>query len=171
MSNIYIRLVIRFIFFLLFQVLVLNNIELGGLMNLYYYPLFVLLLPLRMPQWISLLLSFVLGYSVGLFSNSSGLHAFSTVIMAFVRPFVIQIIFPKADGSDTEEISLEQSGFVNFILYAFILIFIHHFFLFIIEVWSFTKFYFTILKIFTSSIVSTSLIILSEYLFWRKRIK
>ena len=169
MSNIYLRLFIRFVFYLLFQVLVLDNIELSGLMNPYFYPLFILLLPLNFPQWANLLLAFAMGYSVGSFSNNAGLHAFASVFIAFIRPFIISTIFPQNDTDDLEELSIDKTGVLNFILYAFVLIFIHHFIFFILEVWSFTKFYFTFIKIFFSAIISTLLIILSEYLFWRKR--
>ena len=171
MSNQYIRLIIRFIGCLLFQVLVLNNIQLTGLMNPYYYPLFVLLLPLQMPQWACLLLSFVMGYSVGIFSNSSGLHAFSTVAMAFARPFVITALFPKTETEDVEELSIGKTGLFNFILYAFVLVFIHHLVFFVAEVWSFTQFYLTSIKIVLSSLMSTLLIIVGEYLFLRKTLR
>ena len=171
MSNIYSRLILRFVGYLFFQVLVLNNIQLSGLMNPYYYPLFVLLLPLRMPQWVCLLLAFLMGYSVGIFSNSSGLHAFATVAMVFFRPFIISIIFPRTETDDVEELSIGQTGIFNFILYAFVLVLIHHFLFFTIEVWSFTKFYFTFIKIILSTMMSTLLILLGEYLFLRKSIR
>jgi hypothetical protein len=171
MSNIYIRIFLRFLGCLFFQVLVLNNIELSGLMNIYYYPLFILLLPLQMPQWLCLLLSFAMGYCVGIFTNTAGLHAFAAVLIAFIRPLVIQVIFPRTETDDVEEITIEKSGIFNFILFVFVLIFIHHFVLFLVEVWSFTKFYFTVLKIILSAVLSSSVIIIGEYLFWRKRLK
>jgi rod shape-determining protein MreD len=168
MNNLYIKLVFRFIFYLLFQVLVLNNIELNGLMNPYYYPLFILLLPISFPNWLALLLAFVLGISVGSFSNSIGLHSLSLVLMTFVRTYVIQIIFPQSKAEEMDEFSIGKIGAFTFTLYTFILIFIHHFVFFTTEVMSFSRFYLTISKIVLSSILSTSLIILGEYLFWRK---
>ncbi|MFM2226495.1 MAG: hypothetical protein RJA07_2697 [Bacteroidota bacterium] len=168
MNNTYVKLVLRFVFYLLFQVLVLNNIELNGLMNPYYYPLFVLLLPLSFPNWLCLLLAFIMGAGVGSFTNTMGLHSMALVIMAFARTYIIQVIFPQANADEMEEFSISRAGFINFALYTFLLIFIHHFVFFIAEVWSFSRFYLTISKIFLSSILSTLLIILGEYLFWRK---
>ncbi|MEY4875872.1 MAG: hypothetical protein RL708_1021 [Bacteroidota bacterium] len=168
MNNIYFKLVFRFVFYLLFQVLVLNNIELNGLMNPYYYPLFILLLPISFPNWLALLFAFAMGIAVGSFSNSIGLHSFALVLMTFVRTYVIQIIFPQAKAEEMEEFSIGNIGAFTFTLYTFILIFIHHFVFFSAEVMSFSRFYLTISKIFLSAILSTLLIILGEYLFWRK---
>ena len=116
-----------------------------------------------------MLLAFAMGYSVGSFTNTAGLHAFASVFIAFIRPVVIRNIFPQSEISDAQELSINQTGVLNFILYAFVLIFIHHFIFFIVEVWSFTKFYFTVIKIIFSSVLSTFLIILGEYLFTRKK--
>jgi rod shape-determining protein MreD len=155
----------------MFQVLVLNRIELSGLMNPYYYPLFVLLLPLNFPNSICLILAFAMGSSVGWFSNSMGLHSMALVIMAFVRPYIIQIIFPQASSDEMEDLSISRVGVFNFVLYTFVLLFIHHFVFFIAEVWSFSRFWLTLTKIILSTGLSTVLIILGEYLFWRKASK
>jgi hypothetical protein len=88
--------------------------------------------------------------------------------MTFIRTYVIQIIFPQAKADEIDEFSIGKIGAFTFTLYTFILIFIHHFVFFSIEVMSFSRFYLTISKVFFSSMLSTLLIILGEYLFWRK---
>ena len=46
-----------FLFLIALQVLVLNNIQLGGYLNPYLYVLFVLLLPFDTPKWLLLIVA------------------------------------------------------------------------------------------------------------------
>ncbi len=169
MNNLIVRLVLRFIGYLLLQVLVLNNVELNGLMNPYFYPLFILVLPLRTPQWLTLCLAFAMGYLVGIFTGTAGLHAAALVFIAFIRPTIIAVLFPGVNDEDNSELNLGKFGPVNFIMYVLLMVFIHHFIFFSVQVWSFSLFFYTLLKILISSIISSLLILLAEYLFWNKK--
>ena len=83
--------IISFILLVLVQVLALNNIQFLGYINPYIYILFILSLPVRLPQWITLLLGFVLGLTIDTFSNTMGTHAFATVLIAFLRNGIIKL--------------------------------------------------------------------------------
>ena len=169
MNNIVVRLFIRFVCYLLLQVLVLNNVNLTGLMSPYFYPLFILVLPLRIPQWVALLLAAAMGYFVGIFTGSAGLHMGALLILTMLRPMLINLFFSNISEDDNTELTIKKFGAFNFILYVFLLLFIHHFFFFIVQIWSFQLLGFVLLKIILSSLVSNSLILLSEYLFWNKK--
>ena len=88
------RNIIRFLFLVFIQVLVFNNIQVSGLINPYIYVIFILLLPFETPKWAILGLAFLLGISVDLFTNTPGMHSTATVLMAFLRPYVLSIIAP-----------------------------------------------------------------------------
>ncbi len=169
MNGLVFRLSFRFIAVLLFQILVLNNIQLTGLMNPYFYPLFVILLPLEVPMWASLIIGFFTGLCVGSFTNAAGLHAFATVLIVALRPIVLSALLPKASLEGVDEPTIRNIGPATFITLTVILVFVHHFTFFILEVMSFTLFYFTIIKVLTSTIVSSVIIILSQYLVGRWR--
>jgi len=81
--------IIRFLLLVLFQVLVLNNIEFLGFINPYLYILFILSLPVQTPRWFALLLAFVLGLTIDTFSNTMGMHAFASVLICFLRNGII----------------------------------------------------------------------------------
>ena len=53
-----------FIAMVLLQVLLFNNIQIGGFLNIYGYLLFVLLLPMNIPGWALLLCAASIGVSV-----------------------------------------------------------------------------------------------------------
>jgi len=92
MTIIFLKNIGRFVFLILFQVLILNNIQFSGYINPYFYIYFILLLPFETPRWLLLLSAFLLGLSLDAFTNTFGLNASACVLMAFARPFVISAI-------------------------------------------------------------------------------
>ena len=65
---------VRFVFLVLLQVLILNNIQLNGFINPYLYILFIIMLPFEIPVWLLMLLAFVMGISIDMFLNTMGIH-------------------------------------------------------------------------------------------------
>ena len=51
MTVVFVRNIIRFVFLVLLQVLILNNIQFSGYINPYFYIYFILLLPFDTPRW------------------------------------------------------------------------------------------------------------------------
>src|SRR3954463_13540886 len=87
----------RFIFLILLQVLILNHVQWSGFVNPYVYILFILLLPIETPKSFVLLLAFTIGIVIDMFSNTAGLHAASSTLLAYARPFVLKAISPRED--------------------------------------------------------------------------
>jgi len=168
MTNLIFRNIIRFLFLVLFQVLILNNINLGGYSNPYLYLYFILLLPFATPRWLLLVLAFFLGISVDLFTNTLGLNAAASVLMSFCRPYVIRAISREPEEELGIQPSLRLQGFTWFFLYSLILILIHHFALFYLEIFRFTEFFQTLLRVIVSSAFTLALVFLSELLFYSR---
>jgi rod shape-determining protein MreD len=162
------RNTIRFVILVLLQILVFNNIQISGYLVPYIYILFVLLLPFETPGWLLLLSGFALGLSVDMFTHTLGMHTAATVFMAFMRLHVLQTIAPR-DGYETGTFPrIYYYGFEWFLKYTLVLVFAHHFILFYIEVFRFTDFFSTLLRVVLSSLFSVILIILSQYFIYRK---
>ena len=161
--------IIRFIGLVLFQVLILNHVSLGGFVNPYLYVLFILWLPFSTEKWMVLISSFLLGFSVDIFSNTPGLNAAASVAMAFARPFVINMLSTGADFEPGSRPSIRGQGMRWFIIYAIILVLIHHIVLFYLEVFRLSEFFPTLLRVVLSSIFTLGLVFLSEYLTVRKK--
>lgn len=162
----WIKYLVMFVTLVLIQVLVLNQVHLGGFLNPYIYILFILLLPVSMPQYQVLLIAFFTGILIDWFSNSLGLHASATVIMAYLRQPVIKLITQR-DSEQSDYPGIKQSGFRFFLLYCIILVVIHHFFLFFTEVFTFDNFHRTVLRSLLSSALTVFVIILSQFFVFR----
>ena len=149
--------ILRFIFLVLAQIFVLNKIQFLGYLNPYLYILFILALPVRVPQWVTLLLAFVLGLTIDTFSNTMGLHAFAAVFMAFFRFPVIKLIV-TVDERLNPSPSFHTFGITNYLKYALILVAIHHVVLFFMEAFSFAHVGILLLRILLSVLVTSMLI-------------
>ena len=164
MIIIFLKNIGRFVFLILFQVLILNNLQFSGYINPYFYIYFILLLPFETPRWLLLLSAFLLGISLDAFTNTFGLNASACVLMAFVRPFVISAISTGTEFMIGHSPSLKNQGLKWFAYYSIILVLVHHFALFYLEIFRFTEFFQTLLRILLSSVFTLLIVFIAEYL-------
>lgn len=157
-------------FILIFvQALVLNHINLGGYINPYLYVLFILMLPFDTPSWIVLVASFTLGIGVDIFSDSYGMHAAAATFAGYSRPLVLGVIKPRDGYEFSNKPTIRDMGMVWYIAYASILVFLHHFVFFYIEIFRFSEFFSVLLRIILSTLFTMLIIILSQLLFSKPR--
>lgn len=159
---------IRFISLILVQVLILDNIEPSRYLTPYIYVLFILLLPFETPNWLILLLGFVLGLSMDIISLTPGIHSASVVLISFLRPFILRLFSPR-DGYDAMTGPyIHHYGEFWFVKYAAVLIFSHHFMLFSLEIFRLSDLFYLLAKTFLSGMLSVILAVLSQYLIFRQ---
>jgi rod shape-determining protein MreD len=163
MINTVFRFGLIFILLVLLQVLLFNNIQFSGYINPYVYIMFILLLPIEIPSWLLLILSFTIGMIIDFFSGSPGVHTFATVLSGFVRPYVIRVVSPKDGYESGSEPSMSNYGFRWFLSYTLLIVLIHHTSLFYLEVFRFTDFFRTLFRVILSTIFSVTFILLIEY--------
>ena len=157
--------IIRFVALVLFQVLVVNHIRLGGYVHPYIYMIFILLLPINIPNWQLLLLGFGLGLSIDLFTGTPGLHAGATTLMAFCRPAILRFVSGHQKLENVVEPNLGQQGGAWFLRYTLCMVLVHHFALFFMESFSFHLFGQVLLRVLLSVPVSVFLIMMILYIF------
>lgn len=150
--------IFRFILLVLLQVLVLNNIQFLGYLNPYLYILFVLSLPVLTPRGLSLFLAFAIGLTIDAFSNTMGMHAFATVLAAFLRNPVIKLFTSLEDGNNPTP-SFHTFGVSAYVKYVVFIVFLHHITLFLLESFTLAAFGFIAAKIALSSFVTILLIL------------
>jgi hypothetical protein len=96
------------------------------------------------------------------------MHAAATLVMAFLRPWVLEMSAPRDGYEPGTYPRLYYYGFQWFFRYTAILVFVHHFILFYVEVFRFSEFFSTLLRVLLSSLFSLILIMLSQYFIFRK---
>ena len=163
------RYVFRFILVVLFQVMILNNIQFSGYLIPYFYVWYVLVLPFETPGWVLLFSAFMLGLGIDVFpqglagnGSSLGTHAAATVLIAFLRPTVLRWVNPRDEYEPGTYPDSKNYGIIWFVSYALIMIGIHHFVLFFLEDLSLRDFLRTLLRIILSGIFTLILILIWE---------
>lgn len=160
----------RFVFLVLLQGLILNDVNLWqGMAIPYLYILFLLMLPIETPRWLELLIGLVLGLSIDMFTNTLGIHASACVLIAYIRPLYLRAIAPRDGYEFGQRPGIQDLGFSWFLKYAVVLIFIHHLWLFYVEVYSFKGFFTTLLRVILSTAFTLLLTIISQYLILTRR--
>lgn len=163
--------IIRFVVFILFQVFILNKIPpLHQFISPYLYFLFLLWLPFRIPRLSLTLTGFIFGLSLDFYTKTPGLHAAACTLMAYMRPFIINILIPK-DESGFNYIAPAPSsmGWSPYIVYVLILTFVHNAYLVFLEWMQFGNFGYFLGKVIATTGVSFLLILITEILFYRKQ--
>lgn len=134
MSDFKLKYFIQFIVLTLIQVLILDHILFLGYVNPYLYILFILGLPINLNRVYVLLLGFALGLCIDLFSDTGGVHAASTLLIAYLRPFILRLSF--GISYDYNTLKLNKTDFKEQFLYVVIMVFIHHSIMFSLEYFS-----------------------------------
>ncbi len=161
----------RFVLLVFIQVVLLKNISLYNLNMPLLYILFIFLLPFKTPNWLLFFLSFAIGVTVDIFSDTLGLNATACTIMAILRIFYISITVQNDSRENEITPNLSTMGFRWFFFYTLLITFLHHFFLFFFEVFDFTAIISVLIRAALSTIFTVFLIFTAEFLVFRKKIR
>ena len=169
MLNEVIRNIIRFAILVGVQVLIIKNIELGQFINPFIYILFIIVLPFETPKWLLLLSAFAMGITIDMFYDTAGMHAAACVFIGYLRPGLLKLFSPRDGYEFGTQPTIQYLGIPWFLSYSAILIVLHHLVLFYIEVFRFSEFFSTLLRVIISSMFTILLVVISQYLFHNKK--
>jgi len=169
--NTVLKNIFRFLLFIGVQVFILDQVHLHQMATPYMYFLFILWLPFRMGRAWQMIIAFLLGFTLDSFRHHPGFHAAACVLVAYIRPFLINLLIPQ-EGADTnyEEPSIKSmGGMIPYLIFTGVLTLIHHAWLFLLEAWQFGNIWYFLIKTLLSTAISLLLIIITELLFVRKQ--
>jgi hypothetical protein len=162
--------ILRLAIFTLVQVYVLDKIpHLHRFIVPYLYYIFILWLPFYMPRLGLLALGFLCGLLLDYFKMTPGLHTAACVLVAYARPFIINLLIPKESTEfNYHEPSPRGMSWGPYMMYAFILTLLHHSYLTVLEWLQFGTFLQLLIKIAATTAISMLLIFTVELLFPRQ---
>lgn len=160
--------VLRFLTLLLLQVFVLNNVVLTGIFNPYVFVYFLLVLPFNIPRAWLLAIGFLTGLTLDFFTHSIGMNAFVCVLIAFVRPYMINLAQPPGGYGGDDRPTIGSMGFQWFLTYSLPLVFVYHLVLFLVETLSVNQMGFVLLKASISALITELIIVLFEFFFSKR---
>ena len=147
--------------YLFLQIFFMRNLVLFNYGFCFIYIAGVLLLPADIDRMYLLLIGFATGFIVDVFSNTFGMHASATVLIAYLRPFLIQYQ-TDSKGSERPEVGIRSQGFGSFLGYIMPLVLIHHAMLFLMEMNNFGMIVHTLIRIAASVLLTSIMIVILE---------
>ncbi len=161
-SNLIIN-IFRFILLLAAQIIIFNNMHLFGFISTFPYLLFIILYPVDGNKMGLIGAAFMLGIIMDMFCNSGGVHAASCLMLAYFRPAIFKFSFGLSYEYQTIRINdvLTPERF-SFILISVV---IHHFTLFVLEVFKLSNLWDIFLRTISSTIFTIIVCIILIYMF------
>ncbi|WP_455592021.1 rod shape-determining protein MreD [Bacteroides sp.] len=150
-----------FVGLVLLQVLILNNVHILGIATPFLYVYFILKFDTGTSRNELMLWGFCIGLSIDIFSNTPGMNAAATVMLAFVRPLLLNLFTPR-DNPDSLVPSFKSMGVSSFLKYLIVCVFVHHFVLLTLEFFSFTSIPLLLLRVVSSTILTVTCIMAVE---------
>lgn len=169
MSRVSILQIISFFIYLLYQVLILQNVVLFHTAFCFLYVAYLLVLPVETNPLALMGIGFIMGFAVDMFYDSLGLHAFACVLIMYLRNYWLNNLTPQGGYNSNDTPSLALNGLQWFVVYATPMVLLHHGALFFMEAGGFTMFWFTLWKIITSTLFTLLVILIAQFLFPSRR--
>lgn len=160
------KITLRFIVLVLLQVTIFNYVNFLGYINPFIYVLFIVIYPLRNNRLIFLLVAFLLGLSVDMFSDSGGIHAGASVLIAYIRPVISKFSFGTLN--EMYSVKFNSIDFSRRLTYVSLIVFIHHLCVYLLEIFNISHILTTLRFTLFSGLFSITLILLITYIFSSK---
>jgi rod shape-determining protein MreD len=145
----------------LLQVLILNNVHIGGVATPFLYIYMLLKFDTETSRNTLLLWAFFLGLAVDIFSDTLGVNVVASVTMAFFLPFFLRLFVPR-DSLDNLTPSIKSLGIFPFLRYALLCVLVHHTTLFLVEFFSFAHLGLLLLRILFSTLLTLACVLSIE---------
>ncbi len=162
-NNLYFLTSLRFILLVLVQVLVFNKLNFLGFINPMVYLLFLYWYPIKQRRAIFILISFLLGLTIDIFSDTVAFHAAATVTLAYLRPTIMRFVFGV--NYEFQSFKLSNTTKAQQITFLALLIIGHHTIFFLLEIFSLDHLLLLLKKIVFTSTGSILICLLFTSLF------
>ena len=157
-----IRGIISFIVFVLLQTLVIDNIYLFGIVTPFIYIYIIMKFRIDLSRSVVIILSFLLGLSIDIFSNTIGIHAAACSLIGFIRFPLLEQFVDMKEFPDRSVPSLRLFGFSKFFRYILIMVALHHVILFTVESFSFYQPWLMFTRMISSILLTLVLMFIIE---------
>lgn len=167
----------QFLFVILFQIIILNDMSINDSVTFLgipsfiplLYPVLILLLPIRSEYFVTMGYALVIGFTLDLFSSTPGLHASALVLLAYLRPRLLRLFFQQDEKKlGWARPTMYRLGFMPFLFYISIGIAIHHLFYFSLQVWSWSNILIIFYKTIASGLLTVLMILIGQFIFYSR---
>ncbi len=167
--NLVFKYILQVLFLFVFQIFVFQKIYLSTFCIPYFYSMVILTLPVYMSRYWVLIIGFIVGWIFDLYYYTGGVHAAALTFISYVRYYWLKIIEPAERYDEHQLPVVAMTNREWFLKYIIPLIFVHHFILFILEVFEIRFIFSVIVRSVLSTIVSTLIVYFFHLIFFRPK--
>ena len=160
--NVVYKHTIRFVIFAFLQAMVFNQLNIGFGIHLMIQPLYIMLLPFELTVIPMMGIAFLMGLVIDIISNTYGLNTSSLVLMAYLRPIVFKFYGPREGYDPLKEPTSQDMGASWFTVVYGILLGLHSFWFFLLEIFELGRIGFILQKTIFSGVLSFLLALLIQ---------
>lgn len=153
-----------FLILVLLQVLIFNHLYLFHTALPLAFIYFIMRLPVSLSTITVLTLSFFLGLTIDVFSNTPGMNALACTILGFIKLPLLHLYTPREDDHNNLEPSIKSLGSTVYTKYALSASFIYCTLFFLIESFTFFNSLTLALRIAGSTILTFIVIMCIDFL-------
>lgn len=158
----------RFALLLALQLVVLNHVYLGSYIMPMLYVLFILMLPTDMKRIPLLLVAFATGLVMDVMNNMLGFHALACTVVAMLRILFANRILTRGEPIAISTPSIYSVTPQYFISYLMLMYAAYYLVFFLLELFGFMGFGNMILATLLSTLATTLLAVIYQFLFFKK---
>ncbi|MFN3952743.1 MAG: hypothetical protein ACK4KT_10115 [Thermaurantimonas sp.] len=147
------------IFSVVLQVTVLDHIKLSGYINPHLLPGVLAMCKLMFNRYIHLIFSFLVGLVIDVWNSTGGLYASALSMVSFLP---VQNVLGMSVLSDFKSIRSGSVEINRYLIYLSTVYFSFFLWLYVLDNFGFRNFFTILSKVFYSSLVSISLVFLSD---------
>ena len=114
-----------------------------------------------------MLWAFFLGLVIDVFSDTPGMNAAATVLLAFLRPLLLRLFVPRETLDDLVP-SIQTMGLTPFLKYVSLAVLLHHTMLLTLEFFSLAHYGILLLRILASSLLTVACIMTLDGIYRKK---
>ena len=152
-----------FVFLILAQVLLFNQMNIFGFVNPMLYLLFLVIYPFDLNQTFYIFIGFVLGFFIDFLSQTGGAHTIASLSVSYLRPIIMKYSYGLT--SERPKSIITDPRKTNNFVFLLIFISVHHLIYFAIAYFSVDAFLLIIKNSLLTMIFSLILILLISSLY------
>lgn len=151
-----------FIALVILQVFLFSRVGVSVYLHPLLYIAFIILLPMEISGVSLLLLGALLGVTMDLLLGMPGVNTITTVFIAFVRPYLLDLLLGKDEVRDGGVPNVNRLGIKRFFRYTVFVVVLHGLIFFTLESLNWKFYHWTLLRVGLSSLVTVGLIYLTQ---------
>ena len=148
---------------ILTQVLIFNNLNFMGFINPMVYVIFFYWYPIKGNRALFMIIAFLLGFIIDVFSDTLALNAIASLTVAYARPVLMRFCFGV--NYEFQNFSFKNTTKIQRLTLLGLLVLIHHLIFFSLEILSFSHILLILKKVLATGTVTLILCTLFSSLF------